>query len=119
MEYTNPNCLVNRLVLHPVAAGATSGATYARYKHYRQCRVVGAQLYIATAGTANEVLTIRKGTTSIGTFAPSTSAAGNWVDGVISNTTHSCSSGEEINVTNGADTVIRANVLYRLQDLPG
>ena len=75
MAYDDPNSQVRREAFFTTAAGATTDG--AKFRHFQAMRLKKVHAAVLTAGTATgHGYTIKNGTTSIGTIALSTSAAG-------------------------------------------
>jgi hypothetical protein len=115
MAYDSPDHTVRREHSLLTVAGATTES--GRMVSFQKMRLKRAHAQVVTAGTATtHALTIRNGTTSIGSIALSTLTANSNVSSAVLNATFE--SMQRLNVLSGADATGVALVTYEYEVLP-
>lgn len=114
--YDHPQYLVNQEhCVGEVGGGATT--VYGKFHNYTAFKLEAVHARVTTAGTATaHVFDVYKGTTSIASFALSTSAAGVTSSIAIGSDFTSL---EALEVKSGADVVGKAVISYELRPIPG
>ena len=116
MNYDHPNYIVRR---ENFAGEAGGGATteYAKFRAFQAARLKKVHVAVTTAGTATgHGFDVYHGTTSIGTIALSTSAAG--VVGHSALLDRTLATMDQVSVKSLADAVGKAHVIYEYEITP-
>lgn len=115
-SYSDANAVIRREhCAPPTTAGATTEG--AKFRSFQKMRLKAAHAVVVTAGTATtHGYDIYHGTTSIGTIALSTSAAGVTASSAALNRT--VASLEQVSVKSLADETGVAQIVYEYEVLP-
>lgn len=115
MGYSDPNFTVRRESCHTTVAGATTEG--AKFRSFQAMRLKKVHAAVITAGTnAGHGLDVYHGTTSIGTIALGTSAAGVVAHSATLNET--VATMEQISVKSLVDATGVAQVVYEFEITP-
>jgi hypothetical protein len=115
MSYDDPDFLVRREVEKITTAGATTEG--AKFRSFQATRLKKVHAAVITAGTATtHGYNVFHGTTSIGTIALSTSAAGVVASSALLNET--VASMEQVSVKSLADATGVAQIVYEYEVTP-
>lgn len=111
--YSDPNCTIRReYCAPPTTAGATTEG--AKFRSFQKMRLKAAHAVVITAGTATtHGYDVYHGTTSIGTIALSTSAAG--VAASSATLDRPVASLEQVSVKSLADATGVAQIVYEFE----
>lgn len=117
MAYDSPTCIVRReMTFTPAAAAATTESN--KFRHFQALRLKKVHAAVITAGTATtHGYNVFHGTTSIGTIALSTSAAGVVASSALLD--RDVASMEQLSVKSLADAAGVAQIVYEFDVSPG
>jgi hypothetical protein len=95
-------------------AGGGAATEYAKFRSFQKAKLKAVHAAVTVAGTAaGHKLDVYHGTTSIGSIALGTSAAGVLADSATLN--EALASMDQVSVKTGADTVGKAHVIYEYE----
>lgn len=115
MAYDHPNITVTREYFAGEAGGAAT-TEYTKFRQFQKIKLKNVHAVVTTAGTTTgHALDIYHGTTSIGTIALSTSAAGVGVSASASKIDRSIASFDQLSVKTKADATGKAHVIFEYQ----
>lgn len=113
MAYDHPNNTITREHFAGEAGGAAT-TEYAKFRQFQKLKLKAVHAAVTTAGTTTgHALDIYHGTTSIGTIALSTSAAG--VTATSGKLDRSVASFDQLSVKTKADATGKAHVIFEYQ----
>ncbi len=115
-RYDHPNVIVRREFSGRTAASANG--TNLPMLHYQKLKMKAVHARVVTAGTnvGNNIFTIRRNTTNIGTIAIGTATAGSIISASLSDA--EVGSLETVNALKGADATGVVDLTYEYEVLP-